>query len=159
MRRQISTLHKQLHALDGDRAEYALLRTKQRYYTRGDRAGRLLAHRLRVQVVERRVAELQLPDGTWTDREDHIIAQFEQFFTDLYAEKGLDGGGGVERYLASVPLPRLPLTDGEALDGDINIVEVLAAIQRLLAGKAPRADGFSAEFYKSSSSVLALVLV
>ncbi|KAJ1209193.1 hypothetical protein NDU88_004571 [Pleurodeles waltl] len=71
----------------------------------------------------RRVAELHLLDGTQTDREDHIIAQFEQFYTDLYVEVGLDGVG-VEDYLASVPLPRLPLTDGEALDGDITIAEV-----------------------------------
>ncbi|KAJ1189825.1 hypothetical protein NDU88_006567 [Pleurodeles waltl] len=32
MRRQIATLRKQLRALDGDRAEYALLWTKQKYY-------------------------------------------------------------------------------------------------------------------------------
>ncbi|KAJ1178067.1 hypothetical protein NDU88_003316 [Pleurodeles waltl] len=33
MQRQISTLRKQLRALDSDRAEYALLRTEQKYYT------------------------------------------------------------------------------------------------------------------------------
>ncbi|KAJ1217077.1 hypothetical protein NDU88_004672 [Pleurodeles waltl] len=32
MQRQIATLRKQLRALDSDRAEYALLRTKQKYY-------------------------------------------------------------------------------------------------------------------------------
>ncbi|KAJ1115168.1 hypothetical protein NDU88_003394 [Pleurodeles waltl] len=43
-RRLITTLRKQLRALDCDRAEYSLLRTKQRYCTGGDRAGCLLAH-------------------------------------------------------------------------------------------------------------------
>ncbi|KAJ1083195.1 hypothetical protein NDU88_003355 [Pleurodeles waltl] len=33
MQRQITTLRKQLRALDSDRVEYALLRTKQKYYT------------------------------------------------------------------------------------------------------------------------------
>ncbi|KAJ1186039.1 hypothetical protein NDU88_002824 [Pleurodeles waltl] len=51
MRRQLNTLRKQLRALGGDRAEYALLRTKLRYYAGGDRAGLLLAHRLQVQAV------------------------------------------------------------------------------------------------------------
>ncbi|KAJ1140137.1 hypothetical protein NDU88_006497 [Pleurodeles waltl] len=49
-RQQINTLRKQLRALDGDRAEYALLWTKQRYYAGGDRAERLLAHRFWVQA-------------------------------------------------------------------------------------------------------------
>ncbi|KAJ1156641.1 hypothetical protein NDU88_009359 [Pleurodeles waltl] len=106
-RQQITTLCKQLWALDGHRAEYALLRTKQRYDAGGDRAGHLLAHRLRVQAVGRWVVELQLSDGTRTCREEQIIAQFEQFYSDLYTEEGLDEEG-VEGYLASVPRLRFP---------------------------------------------------
>ncbi|KAJ1179669.1 hypothetical protein NDU88_004903 [Pleurodeles waltl] len=75
---------------------------------------------------------------------------------DVQSRGSTGGGGGLS---ASVPLPRLPLTKGEALDGDITIAEVLAAIQQLPAGKAPGADGFSAEFYKSFGSLLAPVLV
>ncbi|KAJ1204916.1 hypothetical protein NDU88_000351 [Pleurodeles waltl] len=91
------------------------------------------------------MAELQLPEATRTDREEQIIAQFEQFYSDVYAEEGLDREG-VVGYLASVPLSRLSLTDSEELDSDITIVKVLTAILRLLAGKAPGADSFSAEF-------------
>ncbi|KAJ1172135.1 hypothetical protein NDU88_003985 [Pleurodeles waltl] len=46
---------------------------------RGDRTGRLLAHRLRVQVARRHVAELQLPDRTQTSGDEQIVAQFERF--------------------------------------------------------------------------------
>ncbi|KAJ1119870.1 hypothetical protein NDU88_008054 [Pleurodeles waltl] len=49
--RQIATLRKQLRALDDDRAEYALLQTKQKYYTGAIGAGRLLGHCLRAQQV------------------------------------------------------------------------------------------------------------
>ncbi|KAJ1141803.1 hypothetical protein NDU88_008131 [Pleurodeles waltl] len=61
MQRQITTFRKQLRALDDNREDYALLWTKQRYYAGGDRAGRLVAHQLRVQAVGQRVAGLQLP--------------------------------------------------------------------------------------------------
>ncbi|KAJ1166457.1 hypothetical protein NDU88_006860 [Pleurodeles waltl] len=125
--RQIATLRKQLHALDGYRAEYALLRTKQRHYAGGDRARHLLAHRLREQAAGRRVAELQLPDDTRTCREEQIVAQFELFYSDLYAEQGLDGEG-VEGYLISIPLSQISLTASETLDGDIIIAEVTTAI-------------------------------
>ncbi|KAJ1199385.1 hypothetical protein NDU88_003221 [Pleurodeles waltl] len=58
-------------------------------------------------------------------------------------------GQGVERNLTSVPLARVPSVASEMLDGDITIEEVLAALQRLPMGKAPGADGFSAEYYKA----------
>ncbi|KAJ1154816.1 hypothetical protein NDU88_007559 [Pleurodeles waltl] len=64
--RQLTIKRKELRALDEDKAEYALLRTKQKFCTGGNTAGRLLAHRLRTQATERRVAELRLPDGTLT---------------------------------------------------------------------------------------------
>ncbi|KAJ1163977.1 hypothetical protein NDU88_004424 [Pleurodeles waltl] len=93
MRRQIATLRKQLRTMGGDRAEYALLRTKQKYYTGGDRTGRLLAQQLQAQTAGRRVAELQLPDGTQTCGDEQIVTQFEHFYSDLSAAEGLDAEG------------------------------------------------------------------
>ncbi|KAJ1130198.1 hypothetical protein NDU88_008554 [Pleurodeles waltl] len=81
MRRQLTIQLKQLRALDEDKAEYALLCTKQRFYTGGNRAGRLLAHRLRTQATEHRVAELKLSDGTLTCQEEPIRQQFERFYS------------------------------------------------------------------------------
>ncbi|KAJ1153591.1 hypothetical protein NDU88_006350 [Pleurodeles waltl] len=74
MRRQIATLSKQLRALNSGRAEYALLQTKQKSYAGGDRAGRLLEHRLQVQAAGQLVVELQLPYGTTNCREELIVA-------------------------------------------------------------------------------------
>ncbi|KAJ1167781.1 hypothetical protein NDU88_008170 [Pleurodeles waltl] len=79
VRRQLTTQRKQLWALDKDKVEYALLRTKQKFYAGGNRAGRLLAHRLHKQAAERQVAELRLPDGTLTCQEELIRQQFELF--------------------------------------------------------------------------------
>ncbi|KAJ1106246.1 hypothetical protein NDU88_003649 [Pleurodeles waltl] len=95
------------HYLQENDTPEDLLRTKQRYYTGGDRAGRLLAQRLWVQVAGWRVAKLQLLDGTRTCREEQIVTQFKQFYSDLYAEEGLDEEG-VEGYLTSSPVLDLP---------------------------------------------------
>ncbi|KAJ1125456.1 hypothetical protein NDU88_003888 [Pleurodeles waltl] len=54
VRRQLTIQQKQLRALDEDKAEYVILRTKKKFYTGGNRAGLLLAHRLRTQIAERR---------------------------------------------------------------------------------------------------------
>ncbi|KAJ1091896.1 hypothetical protein NDU88_005010 [Pleurodeles waltl] len=66
VKRQLTALRKQLRSLDGDRAEYALFRTNQKFYAGGDKAGRLLAHCLHMQTASRRVAELRLLGGTLT---------------------------------------------------------------------------------------------
>ncbi|KAJ1192202.1 hypothetical protein NDU88_001514 [Pleurodeles waltl] len=77
VRRQLAIQRKQLRALDEGKEEYALLRTKQKFYTGGNRAGRLLAHRLRIQSTEHRTAELRLPKGTLTCPEEPIRQHFE----------------------------------------------------------------------------------
>ncbi|KAJ1174247.1 hypothetical protein NDU88_006069 [Pleurodeles waltl] len=97
------------------------------------------------------------PDGTQNSREEQIFAQFERFYSNLYMAEELNYEV-VEDYLTSVPLTRISLAASEMLDGDITISEVLVAIQRLPSGKAPGADGFSADYYKSFGSLLAPIL-
>ncbi|KAJ1193060.1 hypothetical protein NDU88_002366 [Pleurodeles waltl] len=125
--------------------------------TRAGEAGCLLAHRLRAQAARRSVAELQLPDGTWACGDEQVIAQFERFYSDLYAAEGLDMEG-VEAYLTSFPLAQIPSVDSEMLDGDITKEEVPAAIQRLPTGKVPGPDSFSVEYYRAFGPLLAPVL-
>ncbi|KAJ1109633.1 hypothetical protein NDU88_006993 [Pleurodeles waltl] len=136
MRRQLTTHRKQLQALDEDKAEYALLWTKQKFYAGGNRAGHLLAHELHTQATERRVAELRLPDGTLTCQEELISHQFERFYSDLYSAEELDHKG-MEDYLDFAPLPRIPPVDSPTMERDITPAEVLASIHRLQPGKAP----------------------
>ncbi|KAJ1098265.1 hypothetical protein NDU88_003381, partial [Pleurodeles waltl] len=128
--RQLTTQRKQLWALNEDKVEYALLRTKQTIYAGGNRAGRLLAHRHHTQAKERRVAELRLSDGTLICQEELIHQQFERFFSDLYSVEGIDHKG-VEDYLDSVPVPQLPPMDSATLENDITPTEDLASIHQL----------------------------
>ncbi|KAJ1190596.1 hypothetical protein NDU88_007334 [Pleurodeles waltl] len=123
------------------------------YYTEGNRAGRLLAHRLHTQATERRVAELKLSDGTLTCQEEPICQQFEQFYSNLNSAEGVNHKG-VEGYLDPVPVARLPPVDSAILENYIMSAEVLVAIYHLQPGKARGTDVFGVEFYKSFGTVI-----
>ncbi|KAJ1211264.1 hypothetical protein NDU88_006625 [Pleurodeles waltl] len=90
MRRQLKVICKQLHALDTDNAEYALLRTKQRYYVGGRRVGRLLAHRLHAQAVQQQLNAIQTRTGTVTSNKGLILKEFEMFFASGYTAEQLE---------------------------------------------------------------------
>ncbi|KAJ1211005.1 hypothetical protein NDU88_006367 [Pleurodeles waltl] len=51
LHRELTVTLKQLKAIHTDRAEYTLLRRKQRYHVGGNKAGHLLAYRLHAQTV------------------------------------------------------------------------------------------------------------
>ncbi|KAJ1083844.1 hypothetical protein NDU88_003999 [Pleurodeles waltl] len=155
VRRQLTTQRKQLRALDEDKPAYALLRTKQKFYTGGNKAGRLRAHRLRTQATERRVAEQRLPYETLSCQDELIRLQFERFYSDLYSAEEVDPTE-IEEYLDTAPVARLPPPrDSATLENDITTTEVLAAIHHLKPNKALGADGFGAEFYKALGTQLA----
>ncbi|KAJ1083081.1 hypothetical protein NDU88_003241 [Pleurodeles waltl] len=136
VRIQLTTQRKQLRALDEDKAAYALLRTKQRFYTGENKAGQLLAHRLRTQATKHRVAELRLPDDTLSCQDEAIRLQFEQFYSDLYSTEEVDPLE-IEEYHDTAPVARLRPRDNTTLENDITTTEVLATIHRLKPNKAP----------------------
>ncbi|KAJ1138501.1 hypothetical protein NDU88_004884 [Pleurodeles waltl] len=84
-RRQLTMAHKQLRAIGMDRAQYALLLVKYKYYAEGNKAGCFLAQHLRSQAVQWRVEKFRLVDGTLTCQEELITKEFESFYATLYA--------------------------------------------------------------------------
>ncbi|KAJ1210572.1 hypothetical protein NDU88_005934 [Pleurodeles waltl] len=157
VRRRLTALRKQLRALDGDRADNALLWTKQTFYVGGDKAGRLLVHRLRMQATSRRVTEVHLPDGTLTSQKALILQQFKRFYSELYSTEELESQD-IEDYLDFIPLSQIPPAESAILEKFVTPREVLETIHCLQTGKAPGADGFGAEFYKAVGAQLAPVL-
>ncbi|KAJ1217157.1 hypothetical protein NDU88_004752 [Pleurodeles waltl] len=152
VRRQLTIQRKQLRALDEYKAEHTVLCTKQKFYTGGNRVGQLLAHRLCMQATECRVAELKLSGGTLTCQEELICQQFEQFYSDLYSAEEVNLRG-VEDYLDSVPVARLPPVDSAILENNITSAEVLAAIHRLQPAKALGAIADIAGFRETANAL------
>ncbi|KAJ1164170.1 hypothetical protein NDU88_004615 [Pleurodeles waltl] len=97
-----------------------------------------LKQEIAAEADGQRVAELQLPDGMQTCQEEHILHQFERFYSDLHTVEEL-GGEGVEDCLNSVTLTQILPADSEILDRDITTAEVHAAIHCSQADSATAA--------------------
>ncbi|KAJ1132739.1 hypothetical protein NDU88_011042 [Pleurodeles waltl] len=78
-KRQLGVACKELWALDMDVAEHAMLRTKQKYSVGGgDKAGQLLAHRLRAQAIQHQINKIQTQNGAAVTKDGLILQEFEK---------------------------------------------------------------------------------
>ena len=155
--RALQAKRKELKALDWDVAEYALLRTKQRYHVGGNRAGRLLAQKLRAQTAQRHISEIKSKTGPMVYTDSEIGEEFRAYYADLYTTDEINQAE-IHRYLGKVNLPTLTQKEIETLEADIRIEEVISAINRTKLNKAPGPDGFTAAFYKQYCNILAPIL-
>ncbi|KAJ1109808.1 hypothetical protein NDU88_007166 [Pleurodeles waltl] len=128
-----------------EKAEYALLRTKQKLYT----GGRSSAGPQTLYAGHGATGGRIKVTRWYTDMSGELIRQqFERFYSHLYSMEGIDYKS-VEDYLDFAPVAQLPPVDSATLENDITPTEVLASIHQLQPGKAPGVDGFGAEFYES----------
>ncbi|KAI4903014.1 hypothetical protein NFI96_010054 [Prochilodus magdalenae] len=81
------------------------------------------------------------------------ISIFEDYAPDVLEQRStsLD-------FLDQIQFPRVNMDLYEMMGAPISTAEVMEAIKSLKGGKSPGPDGFSAEFYKEFSSVLAPIL-
>ena len=156
--RTLQTLRKELKALDWEAAEYALLRTRQRYHVSGNKAGRLLAQKLRAKAVREQIRELVTATGQPLLQETEIREEFRTFYSELYTREKVDTEH-IQQYLEGVDLPRLTEKEAGRLEAEIRPEEVITAISRMPAGKAPGNDGYTAAYYKQFSGNLTPMLV
>lgn len=91
--RQLKNVRAALAGLDWDRAEYAILRLKHAYYSGGDKAGRMLAHKLRGQTLKTKVQSLHTNEGERVERDEEIAEAFRKFYVQLYSDEQLDQRG------------------------------------------------------------------
>ena len=151
-------MQKELSALDLDSAEYALLHIKQRYYIGGNKAGRMLANKLRAKTMQQGVSALRGLNGALLHSDADIAAEFGRFYADIYSSLPV-AEQDIACYLVGIPLPSLSPDEIEQLEADIRLEEVISAISRLQLGKAPGSVGFTPAFYKQYCKVLAQILV
>ncbi|KAJ1123901.1 hypothetical protein NDU88_002368 [Pleurodeles waltl] len=146
--RELEKARQQLKWLDWDRAEYAVVRLKHKYYTGSNRCGKLLAHRLRAQCSAMAIKMIRSPSEGEVRMDDQMAEVFAEYYGELYAT---DAGCGVDPapFLADSNITPLGERDASSLDQPITVEEVISAISRLKAGKSPGPDGFMTLFYKT----------
>uniref|UniRef100_H3A3I0 exodeoxyribonuclease III n=1 Tax=Latimeria chalumnae TaxID=7897 RepID=H3A3I0_LATCH len=110
-----------------------ITRTKKKYFEAGDKAGRLLAHRLKVLENVNMVSEIRDINSNIIKNPMEITQEFQSFCKELYTES-------IDNFLNKSSLPILTEEGKSLLQNKISEQEVKQAIKDLSSGKAPGCD-------------------
>lgn len=128
--KRLKAARAQMAGLDTDRAEFAALRLRHKFYVGGDRCGRLLANRLRAQRQTHKVSEIVDQAGVIHRDETGIAGTFRQYYETLYAPQRLPADT-LTPYLQNAPVTKLLQHHSDTLIAPIRPEEVIAAISKL----------------------------
>ena len=104
---------------------------------------------------KKEISGLQLDSGTVVTNSDQILEAIHLFYQDLYKDVGGKTEQEITEFLEQIDVPKVNQVLVCSL---ITEAKVLDAIEKLNLGKAPGPDGFSPDFYKHYSYVLADIL-
>ncbi|KAM4702914.1 WD repeat- and FYVE domain-containing protein 4 [Rhinophrynus dorsalis] len=162
--RRINAIKQEISDIQLFRTQLMLRRLKQTYYTQGNRAGALLAKRLRKKEAKKAIPFVLSPSGDKIMNPSQIPEAFAQYYAKLY-NLHLDSNTlqpsqqEIDNFLDEVHLPSLSPAQSATLQSPISAEEVQLVIGKLPIHKAPGPDGFSNIYYKKFSSILVPHLV
>ena len=140
--------------LSTSKVETQLLKTKQRYFEMGDKAGKLLAHQARTAALSRLIPRIKLPSGSTVTDPKLINDAFLNFYSDLYTSEYSPEIWKNHNPLEDLSYPKVDGNLADKLGAPIAAAEVREAIGQLQNGKSPGPDGFVVEFYKTYSTLI-----
>lgn len=152
--KQKRMLQSEFETLSIKETEKLLLRTRQKIYEHGEKAGRLLSHQLRQSISSHSISEIRVNSHHTVTDPEQISKAFKKFDQDLYTSQTKCTPTEINSFLDKVNIPKIDLDQQQTLDRPISAAEVLLAIGSLQSGKAQGPDGFSADFYKAFASKL-----
>uniref|UniRef100_A0A3Q3BAI7 Reverse transcriptase domain-containing protein n=1 Tax=Kryptolebias marmoratus TaxID=37003 RepID=A0A3Q3BAI7_KRYMA len=133
--------------LSTNKASSEIFRLKQSYYDQGEKAGKLLAWRIKALQNERAINEIISENENTTDPQK-INDLFKDYYSKLYTSKGHIPQASLDSFLNSVNIPTLSEIAKSDLDMPISIGELSNAIDKLKSGKSPGPDGIPLDLYK-----------
>lgn len=153
--RKLNTFKYDLNNILLKKAESALFYAKQKYYEQGERAGKLLAHRVKKRQTQNIISSIYNKNNELITNKKLINGVFETFYQELYTSQGTIDESKLDSFLSTITMPTLTETQRDTLEGDITIEEIQQAVLNLSMGKTPGDDGFTSDFYKKFIDVLA----
>lgn len=145
--KELLFLRSKYNELSTDRAAKSLL--WQRYYDQGEKAGKLLAWRIRKLQTERAINSIRTSNGDLTVDPQEINSTFREFYEQLYKSEIPPTSLERDAFLDSLAFPVLSEEAKQNLDNHLTEEEISAAIQSINTNRAPEPDGLTIEFYKA----------
>uniref|UniRef100_H3A9M6 Uncharacterized protein n=1 Tax=Latimeria chalumnae TaxID=7897 RepID=H3A9M6_LATCH len=134
-RERVATLQHDLNELSSSKAERALLRTRSRFYARGDKAGKLLAWQLRREEADRLIPSSRLPDDTTSFAPEAINGAFQSYYSPLYSTQKHEGS--MLSFLDGIEILTVSGEMGERLGAPLSLLEIREVVDSLQSGSLP----------------------
>ena len=155
----IMKLKFEYNSILSNRVSKMLLKMKQKHFELNDKPDTLLARQLKGLQAKRAIHKIKTKTGRVVTDPIEINECFLDFYKDLYTTKITSSVSQITDFLNSLNLPKLSDTAQNALNADIMLEEVTAAIRSFPNGKAAGPDGFGIEFYKAYIDLVAPYLL
>ncbi|XP_063806265.1 oocyte zinc finger protein XlCOF7.1-like [Pseudophryne corroboree] len=161
--RELTRVRDELNKLELTEARKNLFRLRQKFYVQGDRAGRMLARKLRGKTAKERVKYIINSNNIKITDPSDIANSFASYYSSLYNLKDDTSTpqptpANIAAFLNDVNLPSIDPDTLQTLNQPWTQKEITQAIDSLPKDKAPGPDGFINNFYKCFKDTLVPVL-
>uniref|UniRef100_A0A671X7A5 Reverse transcriptase domain-containing protein n=1 Tax=Sparus aurata TaxID=8175 RepID=A0A671X7A5_SPAAU len=146
--RKLAILKAKYIALSTNKASAGLIRLKQTYYDQGEKAGKLLAWRIKTQQNEKTINEIIDTNGDKITTPQKINNLFETYYSQLYSSETHITTESFHNFFDHILIPSLSEEAKAELDSPITKKEISHAIDKLKGGRAPGPDGLPLDIYK-----------
>lgn len=148
----------ELQSIIHEETSFALYKLKKKYFESGDKAGKMLAFKLKQTENNSSIPTILGPDGIIISDTKQINSAFQAFYSDLYKSECPYNLQVMNDFFKNVPLPQINEQQKNVLDAELQECEVQTAIKALAIGRAPGQDGYTIEFYRTFVDVLSPIL-
>lgn len=145
----LSVMRASYDKLTTDKVAKSLMWTKQTYYDQGEKAGKLLAWRIKKMQAERAIASVKTMSGNLTRDPLEINNNFRDFYKLTYKSEYPENKEAQNTFLDQLQFRTISEEEKITLDSQITITDLCEAIGDINSGKAPGPDGLPIEFYKT----------
>ncbi len=155
-KKKLISLKAQYNELTSNKIATNLMWLKQSYYDQGEKPGKLLAWRINNIQTNRAINSILLDDGQTSTDPLEINNAFKLYYDNLYNSECLDTLVEQNTFFDELEFPQLADDAKLDLENNLNIEELVDAVQSMSSGKAllQGPDGLPVEIYKTFSKRL-----
>lgn len=153
-KQKLDILRAQYNELSANKAVSSLMKLKQTFYDQGEKAGKLLAWRIKSLGNERAVFELESELGKPITNLQDINNNFQSFYSKLYTSETKATPHSLGLFLDQIDIPILDDNAQKELNSPMSRSELSEAIDSMTGGKTPGPDGIPIDIYKKFKGML-----